>query len=153
MKKFFVSSAFIIAVFSLATCQMRSKPVDRDSEVEQEVMKMEREFGEALTRGDRAILDRFLADDFILTNPLGKVLGKAQVIGDITSADYEIESLINDDINVRVYGETAVATARGTVKGRYKGQDASGQFRYTRVWVRQHGRLQAVAAQSTMVTQ
>ncbi len=68
-------------------------------------------------------------------------------------SNYEIESLVNNEIEVRVFGDVAVATARGTAKGRYKGQDASGQFRYLRAWVKRAGRWQAVAAQSTMIPQ
>jgi ketosteroid isomerase-like protein len=64
-----------------------------------------------------------------------------------------MESLVNDDIQVRIYGNVAVVTARGTARGRYKGQDASGQFRYIRVWIKREGRWQAIAAQSTMIEQ
>lgn len=125
--------------------------MNRDTHAEQELIHMEREFGEALTRGDKATLDRLMAEDFLAINPVGRELTKAQVLFEITSPDYEIESLRNEDIRVRVFGDAAVATALGTVKGRYKGQDASGQFRYTRVWVKRQGRWQAVAAQSTLL--
>src|SRR5262245_60080639 len=80
-----------------------------------------------------------MADDFIATVPPGKVINKAEVIAQVTSPDLEMESLVNDDIHVRVYGDVAVVTARGVARGRYKGRDASGQFRYTRVWIKQKG--------------
>jgi ketosteroid isomerase-like protein len=117
---------------------------------EREVITLEKNFADALTRGDRALLDRLMADDFIGINPLCQVLEKLQVIEEITSPHYEVESLVNDDIRVRIYAEVAVATGRGTVKGKYKGEDTTGQFRYTRVWVRQQGSWRAVAAQATM---
>jgi len=125
--------------------------MNEDGKAEREVTELEREFGEALTRLDRARLERLMADDFLLTNTAGKIVSKAQVIADITSPDYELESLVNDDISVRIYGDVAVVMARGTAKGRYKGQDAGGQFRYTRVWLKRRGRWQAVVAQSTNV--
>jgi hypothetical protein len=50
---------------------------------------------------------------------------------------------VNEDIRVRVFGDVAVATACGMAKGRYKGQDPSGQFRYTRIWVKRNGQWQA----------
>ena len=117
---------------------------------ERELITLEKNFGDALTRGDRSLLDRLMADDFIGINPLCQFVDKRQVIDEMTSPDYEIESLVNEDIRVRIYGEVAVATALGTVRGKYKGRDAGGQFRYTRVWVRRQGSWRAVAAQATM---
>jgi ketosteroid isomerase-like protein len=122
--------------------------IDRDI---QEVERLERSFGEAITRGIAAALDRLLADDFVGTNPLARVLDKKQTMAELGSPDYELESLMNEDIRVRLFGDVAVAKARGTAKGRYKGQDASGQFRYTRIWVKRGGQWQAVAAQATMI--
>ena len=37
---------------------------------------------------------------------------------------------------VRLYGDTAIVTARADVKGHQLGEDFSGPYRYTRVWVR-----------------
>jgi ketosteroid isomerase-like protein len=121
---------------------------DRDI---QEVERLERSFGEAITRGDGAALDRLIADDFVATNPLARAVDKKQTIAELVSPDYELESLVNEDIHVRLFGDVAVVTARGTAKGRYKGQDTSGQFRYTRIWVKREGQWQAVAAQATMI--
>jgi len=115
----------------------------------QELLRLERGFGEAITRGDSAALDSLMADDFVGINPLCRVLPKKQVLAEIASPDYELESLVNEDINIRLFGDVAVATARGTAKGRYKGQDAGGQFLYTRVWARRNGVWRAVAAHAT----
>ncbi len=94
-----------------------------------------------------------MAADFIGFNPLGEELNKVQVLARVTSPDFELESLRHEDVRVRVFGEAAVATGLTVVKGRYKGQDAGGRFRYLRVWIRREGRWQAVAGQSTPVPQ
>lgn len=82
---------------------------------------------------------------------MAQVLTKNEDLAALTSPEYDLESLVNDEIQVRVFGDVALATARGTAKGRYQGQDASGQFRYLRVWIKRRGRWQAVAAQSTNI--
>jgi ketosteroid isomerase-like protein len=79
------------------------------------------------------------------------VLTKQEVIFSLFSPAYDIDSFENTDIDVRVYGDAAVVVARGIVGGRYNGQDASGQFRYTRVWAQRGGRWYAVAAHSSML--
>ncbi|HLL75092.1 MAG TPA: nuclear transport factor 2 family protein [Pyrinomonadaceae bacterium] len=151
MRRTLALGALVFSVALLVSGQKRGINMNEDGKAEREVTELEREFGEALTRLDRARLERLMADDFLLTNTAGKIVSKAQVIADITSPDYELESLVNDDISVRIYGDVAVVMARGTAKGRYKGQDAGGQFRYTRVWLKRRGRWQAVVAQSTNV--
>lgn len=111
----------------------------------------ERRIGRAIAEGDVRVLDELLADDFVGTTPDGTVLAKADVIGTLFSPAYDIDTFENADIDVRVHGDAAVVIARGIVQGRYNGQDASGQFRYTRVWTLQGERWRAVAAHSSML--
>ncbi|MCA1607485.1 MAG: nuclear transport factor 2 family protein [Acidobacteria bacterium] len=47
------------------------------------------------------------------------------------------------------FGNGCVVIGRSTVKGQDKGQDISGQYRYTRVYVKRQRRWQLVANQST----
>ncbi len=47
---------------------------------ELEVLKINKEYGEAVVRQDAAAYDRFLADDYIFTNPAGEVADKARMI-------------------------------------------------------------------------
>ena len=57
------------------------------------------------------------------------------------------------DIQVRVYGDTAVLTGRTTQKGQFNGKDISGQTRFTRVYLQQRGKWQAVAFQATRIAE
>ena len=57
-----------------------------------------------------------------------------------------------DELAVRVYSDTAVATGRSTPKGTTaKGEPITGQFRFLRVWVKRQGRWQAVAFEGTRI--
>ena len=51
---------------------------------------------------------------------------------------------------VRLYGNTAVVTARAEVRGRDLGEEFNGPYRYTRVWVKRNGRWQTVSYQATV---
>jgi ketosteroid isomerase-like protein len=151
MKRFLWIAVPAAALAVLALLLLRSSTMNTPGSSEQEVEKLEREVGGAITRRDRAALDRLIADDFILTNPLGQVMTKEQAIDTVTSPDYALDSLVNEEIKIRVFGQVAVATALGTAKGRYNGQEVISQFRYLRVWVKRQGRWKAVAAQSTNI--
>ena len=49
------------------------------------------------------------------------------------------------DVQVRVYGNTAVETGRSLMNGQDKGQTVPRATRFTRVWVKQQGRWRLVA--------
>jgi len=151
MQRMIFIAAALLTALSVTPGQMRNQKMQKKSQTVQELIKLEREFGDAQPRRDIARLNQLIADDFVATVPPGKVINKAEVIAQVTSPDLEMESLVNDDIQVRIYGNVAIVTARGAARGKYKGQDASGQFRYTRVWIKREGRWQAIAAQSTMM--
>jgi ketosteroid isomerase-like protein len=59
--------------------------------------------------------------------------------------------MIIDDVKVRQYGETAVATGRTEAKGSYRGLSASVVLRFTDVFVRRDGRWQAVASHASLL--
>ena len=70
---------------------------------------------------------------------------KPQVILDFTSGDLKFQSITTDDVQVRVYGNTAVETGRSIMNGQDKGQTVPRDTRFTRVWVKQQGRWRLVA--------
>jgi len=123
----------------------------RNSSVEQALIKLEEDGNDAALKGDTAFFDRMLADDFVNTDPGGTVSGKEQGMADLKSGVAKIASLVNDDYKVRVYGKAAVVTYRSTVKAIYKGEDISGQYRWTDTWIK-HGRTwQCVASHGSKI--
>jgi len=150
MKAILLAAVCVGCFVALVGAQER-RDVPGRNEAAEEVARMERQVGEAIARRDLVFLEPLFADDFEATISNGQVLTKAQTLAQVTSPDIEVESLVNDAIRVRVFGDVAVVSARGVVRGRYRGRDASSTFRYLRIWVRRSGRWQAVAAQSTLV--
>ena len=81
---------------------------------------------------------------------MGQVTTKKEAISARRSGQLRYENIDVSDMVVRLYGDTAVVTARADVKGHQLGEDFSGPYRYTRVWVRRSGRWQAVSYQATV---
>lgn len=131
--------------------QTTVKKTEKTNEAEREVRNLALERDEALRQRDAATLERLLADDFTYTDSSGRVQDKAQLIASIKSTDLAIESFASDDIQVRIYGETAVLVASAMIKGRCRGQEFTEQYRHTDVWVKRSGNWQMVAAQATSV--
>jgi ketosteroid isomerase-like protein len=121
--------------------------------VEQELIKLENEWADAWVKRDVAFFDRIIADDYTWTSPRGDVWTKAQDLALVKSGETVIKSWVLADMKVRVYGDTAVVTGRNTIKETYKGEDVSGQNRWTHTWVKRAGRWQCVAAHSSEIAQ
>lgn len=115
-----------------------------------EIIDMERQTREASIHRDADFSARTLADDYVAITPLGQVATKQDTISARKSGQLRYETINVSDMVVRVYGDTAVVTARMDVKGRQLGEDFSGPYRYTRVWVRRTGHWQAVSYQQTV---
>ena len=131
----------------------RSKPVSvdvGDQETIREVIDIEHQAREATLRRDADFPLRMLADDYVAISPLGQVTTKKEAISARRSGQLRYDNIDVSDMVVRLYGDTAIVTARADVKGHQLGEDFSGPYRYTRVWVRRSGRWQAVSYQATV---
>jgi ketosteroid isomerase-like protein len=120
---------------------------------EQQVTQLEHQSHEAFLQGDTETLGRILADDFIFTDPEGKLSTKAEWIADMTSGELTFESVRIDDLQVRLYGDAAVTLGRVAMKGQSKEGDFSGQYCYTAMYVKRDGRWQVVAEQANLLAQ
>ena len=90
----------------------------------------------------------------IATSSRGEIRDKTKEIADIKpSPDFKMEAFDLDDINVRIFGNTAVVNGRSTLRVAFQGRSGTGVFRYARVYVKRHGPWQAVAQQLTRVPQ
>ena len=141
-----------------ATCIARGEEQSaRDANqtsVEETIRKVDNERIQAQIHADATALDRIYAADFIGVGPSGRVRTKPQVISDFTSGDLKFQSITTDDVQVRVYENTAVETGRSTMIGQDKGQTVPRDTRFTRVWVKQQGRWRLVANHySLLITQ
>ena len=120
--------------------------------VEDEIRRMEFEWGVAFERRDMAALDRLMDDEYVVTDPLGNVRSKAESLSAIKSNQVLFESTKSDNIKVRVNGDTAVVTGRSSFKGWYKGWSMGGQYQYTDVLVKREGYWLAVSSHITALT-
>jgi ketosteroid isomerase-like protein len=126
-------------------------PVDPAAQTTiREIVDMERQAREASLHRDPDFSQRTLADDYVAITPLGQVTTKQDTVSARKSGQLRYDSIDVSDMVVRLYGDTAVVTARAEVKGHQLGEDFSGPYRYTRVWVRHAGHWQAVSYQATV---
>jgi len=108
---------------------------------------MNDELLKALVRRDVATLDRILADDFLLTYPL-EGDDKTQFVGEVASGDLKIEHVNRGQVTVRVFGNTAILSARDSSTWLYHGRELSGQYKILEVYSLRDGQWKLCALQA-----
>lgn len=141
-----------LPVLAAQRVSARPKPAmdTGDQESIRQIIEMEHQAREASLRRDVEFSQRNLAEDYVAITPLGQVTTKQDTVSARKSGQLKYDTINVTDMVVRVYGDTAVVTARADVKGHQLGEDFSGPYRYTRVWVRRTGHWLAVSYQATV---
>ena len=142
MKRMLLVMISFVGLLLLAQAQ-----ITRDGE--SEIRDLERQRFRAMETVDVATLDRILSDDLIYTHANGLQQTKAELIGVIGSGDFKYESITPGDIRVRIYNETAVVTGRASMKIKSGAGEQVFKLCYLDVYVKQDGRWQMVAWQSS----
>lgn len=118
----------------------------------EDVEQLNRQWMESYVRRDTGFLERYLADDYVSTFPDGAVLDKPGEIAALASGAIALTEMTPSEMKVHDYGHTAVITGRSTIRAKVKGEQVSGEFRFTDVWVKRDNHWQAVASQVTRMT-
>jgi ketosteroid isomerase-like protein len=121
-----------------------------DGAEEQAVMQAERDLVNAAVKRDMPTLETYLGKEWTPTND-GQMISRAQMLAELRSGAYKVESDAIRDLSVHVFGDVAVATMMLDTKGTYKGADFSSVVRSTDFFVKRDGRWQAVNSQNTTV--
>jgi len=142
MKKFVLLALFLLPAITAFS----------QSKAEREVSDTIRQWADSILRRDMTALGKILADDIIITDYTGKIRGKAEEL-DILKPMPHVKtiSVDNEDVKIKVYGRSAVVTALTKMKFNIGGMDTGMEMRYTAVFVKQGGRWQIVALQTTRV--
>jgi ketosteroid isomerase-like protein len=120
---------------------------------EQQIKKVTDEVTAAMLKADTNSLEKLLADDFTSIHTNGALFTKAQEIENVKSGAIKWDKSDVQELKIRVYGHTAVATMLVSFKGTISGNSYSGTNRATRVWVKQNGTWKCVSYQVTRVSQ
>jgi hypothetical protein len=107
---------------------------------------------DAEARGDAAVLDALLDDDFRGDGPRGFVLTKREWLDRYRSGDLANDAFAWEDTRVRVHDDAAVAMGIQTQTASYQGLDCSGRFLGTLVAIRRDGRWSIVNVQLSPAT-
>jgi ketosteroid isomerase-like protein len=135
--KIFILILMIVSLSLVASGQ----PKPGNSKTETELRNLVSMWDEAYVKGDTQVLSRLLADEFeFVGGPK-----KAEYLASFKTRPADsVQSAVSTDIQVQIYGDTAVLTGLDTISGQSKGQAYVVKFLYMDVWIKRGGRWQCV---------
>jgi hypothetical protein len=123
--------------------------VSAQTEMEKNLMAMEKGAWDAFGKGDGKYFESFLADDFMLVSNMG-ITGKAQSIKDITGKPCELKTYAIANYKVTMINpDTALATYEATQDATCGGMAAPAKVYASSMFVKRKGKWLAVQHQET----
>ncbi len=117
-----------------------------------ELVAVSADWDRAMTANDADAIGRHMADDWRIVGSDGSVGDKATFLALVRSGALSHDVMTTEDLQIRVYGDTAVTVARGVSGGRYQGQPFRELERASCVFVRQEGRWRCVLTHLSRLT-
>jgi ketosteroid isomerase-like protein len=121
----------------------------KTSGAEEELLKLEKAFAEAIVKNDLEGIGRLVAGDWVIIDPNGGIVDRTRFFEVIKSGALTHDMMESEDFRVRVYGDSAVVTAVTRTRGKFMGQEFSTQERATDFFVKRDGRWQCVLTHLT----
>jgi len=139
----------LTALLTLAVSRLHASS-DDDKKV---VAALDTEYQAAVKTNDAAAMDRILADDFVLVTASGKTHTKVELLNDAKSRQTVYEHQEDTMKTVRVWGDTAVVTAKLWEKGTDDGKAFDHTLWFSDIYVRTSAGWRYVFAQSSYCPQ
>ena len=142
---------------ALATMALSQTPPDAGQEIE----RLEEQARQAALKGDASFMEKYAALDYVAIMANGRSHNKAEEIQSRQSGGLTYQTIEVRELKIRIYGDTAVCNSLASVKltvqekgyKTYYNKEYSGDYRFTRVWVKQGGDWKLVSFQSTRASE
>ena len=113
------------------------------------IAALDTEYQAAVQKNDAVAMGRLLADDFVLVTGSGKVFTKADLLKEARSGQFVYERQEDTEQTVRMWGDTAMITAKLWAKGTENGTPFEYRLWFSDMYVRTKAGWRYTFAQSS----
>jgi ketosteroid isomerase-like protein len=110
------------------------------------IIALENSWNQAELHNDAHAVDMLLADDFVMTVADGYTMDKAAMLASVRDTSYKPDVLQSENMQVHMFGNTAIVTGSYLEKGKDKGKPFERRGRFTDTWVNLSGEWRCVAS-------
>lgn len=116
---------------------------------EDEIRQIEKGWAAKVTSGDHAGLERILGGQLIYAHSTGTIENKSEYMARLRRGAQKYDRIEHQSITVRIYGDAAVAHSKVRMTGTSDTRAFDDRLMMMHVWVKQGGRWQLAAHQTT----
>ena len=143
--------AVCAAVLTLSHTPVPQNAANKDAD-EKRILALETAWNQAEEHKDAGALEELLSNNLIYIDYDGTLMNKGQFLASIKDPSLHPEQIVNESMNVNVYGNAAVVTGIYREKGVSKGKAYTRRGRFIDTWVYENQTWQCVASQSTLIS-
>lgn len=140
----------LFAVTALAAFAFDARGQNSTSDESGHILALETAWNHALEGKDTAALEMLLAKDMVVLDSDGALMRRAAFLAGIKPPDYQPGQVVNEKINVQMFGDTAVVSGVYREKKIENGKATTHRASFVDTWVKQNDTWKCVA--STAVT-
>lgn len=135
---------FIGLIAAVLICATAPCLVALGADLPADLAKAVHDYDEAQVHGNKAELQRLVADDYTLVNSSGQVQNKAELIKDYTTPGYKIEPFEIMEPVEKAWGDGAVMGGVVNLRGIDGGKPFAVTLRFADIWAKRNGKWQVV---------
>ena len=147
MSKFFL----VLTLFAVLLAGQISR-ADEAADKEQ-LRELEKRSAASLVSGDFQMLGSIFAEEWTLVSDDGQVLSRQQVFGQLRNGDLKFTSYALGDVDIRIFGDTAVIIGHGNPHGQYRDQRFETNELFTDTFIRRGGQWRCVLSHTSTMQQ
>jgi len=144
----------VFAAAAIGVMALSAFAQDDTAATKSRIMALEQAWNQAYKSADAKALDSILDSSIVLINDDGSVQTKAEFLSSVKAskpASAQEQQVSPESLNVRVFGNVAIASGTMRVKGTEAGKPYSRRERFVDTWISKDGRWVCVATDATPV--
>jgi ketosteroid isomerase-like protein len=140
----FLPLVALLAVFTAAPFARGDEAADKA-----QITELEKQSASALVSSDFQALGSIMAEEWVLVGPAGEVLSRQQIFGQLRSGDLKFSSYELGQMDIRIFGDTAVVIGHGNPRGVWHGEKFEEKEVFSDTFVRVGGKWRCVLSHSS----
>lgn len=144
-----MSKPFLVLILFLVLLVGQAARADQAADRAQ-LQEIEKRCAVSLVNGDFKALGDIFAEEWMLVSD-GQVLSREQIFAQLKKGELQFSAYELGELNVRVFGDTAVVIGRGNPHGEYRGQKFEEAEVFTDTFIRVGNGWRCVLSHSSPV--
>jgi len=149
MKKLLIAATAFLAITALSALAFAQSATSDEGG---RILGLEKAWNKAIEVKDTKALDQLLGSTFVAVESNGAQSNKSEFLASIKDPSYQPSQAVNEEMNVQVYGNSAVVVGIFRIKGVEKGKSYVRRERFIDTWIKQNQGWQCVASAATSIT-